>query len=188
MQITKGGMQNVDIVYTGEITRKNIGLVTDSLMVGLLRPALEEGVNLVSAPHFMAERGIKINITTSTGRSDFTSLVTAKISTPDGETTVSGTVFGKNEPRIVNINGYGVEAALDEHMLILFGKDKPGLIGNIGSALGSKKINIAHMTFGRKESGGNAITIVNMDATIPQECLQQIEKLDHIEAAYLIHL
>ncbi|HHT9136829.1 MAG TPA: phosphoglycerate dehydrogenase [Candidatus Wunengus sp. YC60] len=188
MQITKGGLQNVDIIYTGEITKKNINLVTDSLMVGLLKPALEEGVNLVSAPHFMAERGIKINVTTTTGVSDFTSLVTAKINTPDGETTVSGTVFGKNEPRIVAINGYGIEAALDEHMLILFGKDKPGLIGNIGCVLGNKKINIAHMTFGRKESGGNAITIVNVDAAIPQECIQQIEKLDHIDAAYLVHL
>jgi len=44
------------------------------------------------------------------------------------------------------------------------------------------------MTFGRKESGGNAITIVNVDAAIPQECLRQIEKLDHIDAAYLVHL
>ncbi len=188
IQLTTGGIQAVDIIYTGEITRKNICLVTDSLMVGLLKPALEDGVNLVSAPHLIAERGIKTNITTSSGASDFTSLITAKVSTANGETVLSGTVFGKNEPRIVDINGYGVEAALDEHMLILFGKDKPGLIGNIGGVLGNKNINIAHMTFGREKSGGNAITIINVDAAIPQDCLRQIEQLDHIETAYLIHL
>ena len=188
IQLATGGIQAVDIIYTGEITKRNICLVTDSLMVGLLKPALEDGVNLVSAPHLIAERGIKTNITTSSGVSDFTSLITAKVNTPNGETVISGTVFGKNEPRIVDINGYGVEAVLDEYMLILFGKDKPGLIGNIGLVLGNKKINIAHMTFGRKESGGNAITIINVDAAIPQECLREIEQLDHIEAAYLIHL
>jgi D-3-phosphoglycerate dehydrogenase len=188
IQLAGGGIQAVDIIYTGEITKRNICLVTDSLMVGLLKPALEDGVNLVSAPHLIAERGIKTNITTSSGTSDFTSLITAKVNTPDGETVISGTVFGKNEPRIVDINGYGVEAVLDEYMLILFGKDKPGLIGNIGRVLGDRNINIAHMTFGRKESGGNAITIINVDAAIPQECLREIEQLDHIESACLIHL
>ena len=188
IQLANGGVQTVDIIYTGEICKKNVRLVTDSLIVGLLKPTLEDGVNLVSAPLLLAERGIKINVTTCSGVSDFTSLVTAKIQSSAGETVLSGTVFGKNEPRIVEINGYSVEAILDKHMLILFGKDKPGLIGNIGCVLGSKKINIAHMTFGRKESGGNAITIVNVDAAIPQECLQAIENLDHIDAAYLVHL
>lgn len=185
-QLAVGGIKEVDIIYTGEITKKNICLVTDSLMVGLLKPVLEYGVNLVSAPHLIAERGIKTNITTSSGVSDFTSLITAKITTSQGETILSGTVFGKNEPRIVDINGYGIEAVIDKYMLILFGKDKPGFIGNIGRILGEKNINIAHMTFGRKETGGNAITIVNVDAKIPQECLHEIEQIDHIEAAYLI--
>ncbi|MBE7445398.1 MAG: phosphoglycerate dehydrogenase [Planctomycetia bacterium] len=187
-QLTVGGIQAVDIIYSGEITKRNICLVTDSLMVGLLKPALEDGVNLVSAPHLIAERGIKTNITISSGLSNFTSLITAKIHTSSGETVISGTVFGKNEPRLVDINGYGVEAVLDEHMLVLFGKDKPGLIGNIGCVLGNKKINIAHMTFGRKKSSGNAITIINVDAAVPQECLNEIEQLDHMEAAHLIHL
>lgn len=188
IQLATGGIQAVDIIYTGEITKRNISLVTDSFMVGLLKPALEDGVNLVSAPHLIAERGIKTNITTTSGTSDFTSLITAKINTQNGEIEISGTVFGKNEPRIVDINGYGVEAILNEYMIILFGKDKPGLIGNIGRLLGNKNINIAHMAFGRKESGGNAITIINVDAAIPPECLQEFEQIDHIDAAYLIHL
>jgi D-3-phosphoglycerate dehydrogenase len=187
-QISPGGMQTINITYTGEICKKNTRLVTDSLMVGLLKPTLEEGVNMVSAPTLLAERGIKVNVTTSSGVSDYTSLVTAKINTSAGETIISGSVFGKNEPRLVDINGYGVEAILDEHMLILFGKDKPGVIGNIGGVLGSKKINIAHMTFGRKKSEGNAITIVNVDASIPQECLKQIGQLENIEAVYNITL
>jgi D-3-phosphoglycerate dehydrogenase len=187
-QISPGGMQTINITYTGEICKKNTRLVTDSLMVGLLKPTLEEGVNMVSAPTLLAERGIKVNVTTSSGVSDYTSLVTAKINTSAEETIISGSVFGKNEPRLVDINGYGVEAILDEHMLILFGKDKPGVIGNIGGVLGSKKINIAHMTFGRKKSEGNAITIVNVDASIPQECLKQIGQLENIEAVYNITL
>ncbi len=73
-------------------------------------------------------------------------------------------------------------------MLIVFGKDKPGFIGGIGTLLGSKKINIAHMTFGRKAAGGKAITILNVDASLPRDCLREIEQMEHIEAAYPIHL
>ncbi|MCF6157823.1 MAG: phosphoglycerate dehydrogenase [wastewater metagenome] len=188
IQIARGNIQAVDIIYTGDICKRNIRLITDNLLVGLLKPSLEDGVNIVSAPILLSERGIKINVTTSNRTSDFTSLITAKITTATGEIIVSGTVFGKNEPRIVDINGYGVEATLNEYMLILFGKDKPGFIGDIGSVLGQKKINIAQMTFGRKEIGGNAITVLNVDATIPAECLQQIERLDHIKSVHLINL
>ncbi|MGQ3684924.1 MAG: phosphoglycerate dehydrogenase [Candidatus Loosdrechtia sp.] len=187
VQIARGNIQTIDITYTGEICKKNIRLVTDSLLVGLLKPSLEDGVNIVSAPVLLAERGIKITVTTSNSSSDFTSLITTKIKRENGDITVSGTVFGRNEPRIVDINGYGVEAALDEHLLVLFGKDKPGFIGDIGSVLGRKKINIAKMAFGRKEVGGNAITILNVDATLPLECIREIEQLDHIESVHLVH-
>jgi D-3-phosphoglycerate dehydrogenase / 2-oxoglutarate reductase len=188
IQIAKGNIQTVDIIYTGELCKKNIRLVTDSLLVGLLKPSLEDGVNIVSAPLLLAERGIKITVTTSNSPSDFTSLVTAKITRGNGDIVISGTVFGKNEPRIVDINGYGVEAALNEYMLVLFGKDKPGFIGDIGSVLGRKKINIAQMAFGRKEIGGNAITVLNVDATVSPECIREIEQLDHIESVCLVHL
>lgn len=187
-QLNSESIQTLDIVYTGEISNKNIRIITDSLIVGLLKPSLEEGVNLVSAPTLLTERGIKVNVTTSSSSCDFSSLVTAKISTANGETVISGAVFGKNEPRLVDINGYGVEAILNEHILVLFGKDKPGFIGQIGSLLGSKNINIAHMTFGRKEIGGNTISILNVDAVPPQDCLKEINRLNHIEGVYLIHL
>ncbi|MDR4506798.1 MAG: phosphoglycerate dehydrogenase [Candidatus Brocadiaceae bacterium] len=188
IHITKGGINSIKIIYTGEICKKNVRFVTDSFIVGLLKPSLEEGVNLISAPAILAERGIKIDVTTSTAASDFTSLVTAKINSVHGETEISGTVFGKKEPRMVNMNGYGVEAILHEHMLVLFGRDKPGFIGEIGSLLGNKLINIAHMTFGRKEIGNKTITILNIDAPLPQECLAEIKQLDHIEEAFSIQL
>ncbi|MCF6150216.1 MAG: phosphoglycerate dehydrogenase [Candidatus Kuenenia sp.] len=187
-QLSNESIQTLDITYTGEISNKNIRIVTDSLIVGLLKPSLEEGVNLVSAPTLLTERGIKVNVTTSSSPCDFSSLVTAKIITSNRETVISGAVFGKNEPRLVDINGYGVEAILNEHILVLFGKDKPGFIGQIGSLLGNKNINIAHMTFGRKEIGGNTISILNVDAAPPQDCLNEIKQLNHIEEAYLIGL
>jgi len=153
IQLDHEGIQALDIFYTGEICNKNIRIVTDSLIVGLLKPSLEEGVNLVSAPTLIAEHGIKVNVTTSSGSCDFTSLVTARLTTSNGETVISGAVFGKSEPRLVKINGYVVEAILDENMLVLFGKDKPGFIGQIGSLLGSKNITLPILRMAEKCSG-----------------------------------
>jgi D-3-phosphoglycerate dehydrogenase len=72
------------------------------------------------------------------------------------------------------------------HVLILFGQDKPGLIGDIGRMLGDQDVNIGHMTFGRKETGGVAMIVINVDAVVSQETLLSIEKMECINSAYML--
>lgn len=188
MQFTGNCVQSVDITYNGNVSNKNIKLITDNFMVGLFRPALEEGVNLVNAPFLIKERGITINETTSTVAKGFTNLITASVITDSSKSSIAGTVFDKKEIRIVKINGYEVESNLDKHLLVLFCKDKPGLIGNIGTIVGKKNINIAQMNFGRNESGGNSITVLNTEALIPEETIEEIKKLDGIDSVHSINL
>jgi D-3-phosphoglycerate dehydrogenase len=72
------------------------------------------------------------------------------------------------------------------HVLILFGQDKPGLIGEIGKVLGDQNVNIGHMTFGRKETSGMAMIVLNVDAVVFQETLFSIEKMEGITSAYML--
>ncbi|MBI2560610.1 MAG: phosphoglycerate dehydrogenase [Planctomycetes bacterium] len=188
VQLSHGGLRSIDVAYCGDVSneKETVWLLTNSLLVGLLRPALDEGVNLVSIPIIVAERGIKVNETITSCPSNFTNLVYARIHTDDGERSVAGTVFDMREARIVEINGYSVEAIPDGHMLILFGKDRPGLIGHVGKILGDQNINIARMTFGRKETGGNAIIVLNVDQSLSQDTLDAIRRIENIESVHLI--
>lgn len=188
VQLSHGGLRSIDVAYCGDLGKEkgNVWLFTNSLLVGLLRPALEEGVNLVSVPLIAAERSIKVNETITSCPSNFTNLIYARIHTDAGEKSVAGTVFDMREARIVEINGYSVEAVPDGYMLILFGKDRPGLIGRVGKILGDQNINIARMTFGRKETGGNAIIVLNVDAFISQDTLDTIRRIENIDSVHLI--
>ncbi len=107
----------------------------------------------------------------------------------DGETlTLQGTLSARREPRIVKIDRYFVEVALDGYLLILKNEDKPGLIGQLGTLLGESTINIAGMSNGRDKPGGTAITVVSIDNDVPPKVLEQVKKLKHILDAKLIKL
>lgn len=187
IQLVRGRIKSIDIQYSGEVTKDNVRPLTDSLLVGLLRHVLDEDVNIINSRILTNERGIKINEIISSATEDYTNLIFAKINTGDGERSVSGTVFKNSEPRIETINGYRVDMDPIGHVLILLGQDKPGLIGEIGKILGDQNINIGRMTFGRKESGGGAMIVLNVDAVVSQETISAIESLECIETAYMLN-
>lgn len=76
-------------------------------------------------------------------------MITLKISGKDGVFTVSGTVLGQNEIRIVEINGYEFDVSPAKYMLVARNQDKPGMIGQIGTLLGAGRVNIANMQVSR---------------------------------------
>ncbi|ODS32804.1 MAG: D-3-phosphoglycerate dehydrogenase (PGDH) [Candidatus Scalindua rubra] len=186
IQLVRGRIKSIDVQYSGEVSKNNVRPLTDSLLVGLLRHVLDEDVNIINARILADERGIKINEIISSAAEDYTNLIFAKTNTDNGENSVSGTIFKNNEPKIETINDYRVDMDPIGHVLILVGQDKPGLIGRVGKILGDNKINIGHMTFGRKESGGGAMIVINVDALVPQEILSSIENLKSIKAAYML--
>lgn len=188
MQITGCGTRSVTLIYAGEIAKKNTALVTDSFLVGILKPCMEEGANLVNAPAIAMEKGIDVSVTTSGICGDFTNLVTAKVKTDTAESAVTGTIFNKGDTRLVFIDGYTIEAILEGTMLVVYAKDRPGLIGGVGTILGNEGINIARMTFGRKKVGGTALLIVNVDTPVSLKALEGIERLEGVESVRLVQL
>jgi D-3-phosphoglycerate dehydrogenase len=185
-QLVRGRIQSIDIQYSGGVSKDNIRPLTDCLLVGLLKDVLDEGVNIINVRILADERGIKINEIISSATGDYTNLIFARINTDDGESSASGTVFKNDEPKIETINDYRVDMDPIGHVLILLGQDKPGLIGEIGKMLGDQNVNIGHMTFGRKETGGVAMIVLNVDAVVSQETLLSIEKMECINSAYML--
>jgi D-3-phosphoglycerate dehydrogenase len=93
---------------------------------------------------------------------------------------IAGTSFGRKELRIVKLNDFFIEAIPEGFILLINNYDKPGVIGNIGAALGSRNINIATMQFGRDRLGGNAISLLHLDAPLPPGTLGEILRLPNI--------
>ncbi len=179
-QICKGGIKEVHIEYDGEVSEMDTSPITVSALKGFLTPMMDVIVSHVNAPVIAKERGIKVIESKSSEAKDFTSLITIKVKTEEGENQVSGTIFGKEEPRIVRINGVTIDIVPEGYMLVSENNDKPGFIGSMCSILGENGVNIGRLHLGRKSIGGRAIVFTNVDSPVPKEVIEQIANLSDI--------
>jgi D-3-phosphoglycerate dehydrogenase len=60
------------------------------------------------------------------------------------------------------------------HMLLLNYVDRPGIIGRIGTILGTHDINIASMNLGRREKKGEAMVILSLDSAVQPEVIEEV--------------
>jgi len=187
-QISNYAIEEVVIEYHGEVVEYGIKPITTSVLKGLLTPFVGETVNFVNAQIMAKERGIRITESTSAEAEDFASLVAITARSKMEQNYIAGTLFGRKELRIVKLNDFFIEAIPEGYILLVNNYDRPGVIGNIGTALGSRNINIATMQFGRDRMGGNAISLLHLDAPLPTGMLGEILRLPNIISVRQIQL
>jgi len=187
-QLIKGHIKQVDIRYIGDIANFKVEPITAALIKGMLMPILQETVNYVNAPIIAKERGMNIVESKAGEVEDFASLIWVRIRSDKASNAIAGTIFIKSDPRIVKINDFYVEAVPQGCMLVIYNKDVPGIIGQIGTMLGKNKINIAGMSFGREKPGEKAITVLNVDCEVPKAVLDEMKNAKNIDDVTLIKL
>ncbi len=184
----KCGFTDVFIDYYGQIAKYDVTPITLSILKGLLTPMLGDNVNFVNAQYIARDRGIKLHESKSEAEKNYSSSIVVSTISNGSKIKIEGTVFGKEEIRLVGINDFRVEAEPKGHLILIHNYDKPGVIGNIGTLLGKYNINIGNMQFGRESKGGMAISLLEVDEKITPEILEEIKKLPNIVNAQLIEL
>jgi D-3-phosphoglycerate dehydrogenase / 2-oxoglutarate reductase len=188
VQMVEGGLTEVAVRYSGDAATLEFKPITAALLTGLLKKSLPDRVNVVNAPHLAKERGIRVSETISSNVEDYSSLITVELTTDKSKRQVAGTLFGRKEPRIVRVDDYRLEAVPSGFMLVFSNQDTPGVIGKIGTLLGSNQINIAGMQLGRVAPHGMAVAVVNVDSAIPPAIMHEIRRLPNIAYATLVEL
>ncbi len=176
------------IEYLGEIGSYGTKPITVSILKGLLTPFVGETVNFVNAPVMAKERGIRVTESVSESAEDYASLISLTVRSKMEQNYIAGTLFGRKELRIVKLNDFFIEAIPEGTILLINNYDRPGVIGNIGMALGSRGINIATMQFGRDRMGGMAISLLHLDSPLPPGMLGEILRLPNIISVRQIEL
>lgn len=179
-QIFSKSIKQIQIEYLGEISTLNTQVLTIAALKGILDPILGEPVNYVNASFIAKERGIEVREIKGKEAGDYQSLVKVILLSKDDKAVVAGTLLSRKDPRIVQINDISMEIIPEGNMIFLRNHDRPGVIGNIGTLLGKNNINIGHMHFGRKEVGGIAFSVINVDTTLTNEIIEQIRRLPNV--------
>ncbi|MFQ5449832.1 MAG: phosphoglycerate dehydrogenase [Nitrospinaceae bacterium] len=178
-QLIDGPIQKVEIQYNGEIARENVEPITISLLKGLFTRSID-GINMVNAPYIAKERGVQVQESKSNEIREYRNTIQVRVSTQQGTRFIIGSIFGKGDPRIVQIDEYCFEAVLSKHMLVLNNMDFPGVIGNLGNILGKNNINVAGFHLGRLKEGGKAVAVINIDSPPTSETLREVRETPNI--------
>ena len=187
-QTTEGAISSISVAYIGEVSKLDTKPLTHSILKGLLFPVVGDEVNYVNAPAVAAQRGITVSEEKIASVEDFASVIRLTVRAGMQEDMVAGTIFGKYEPRLVQINKFRLEAVPEGHMLFIYNTDRPGVIGAIGNTIGSNGINIARMTVGQEKERGQNIILLTTDTPVTPECLKQVRELPHVAMAMQLEL
>ncbi len=186
----RGNVKDCQLFYRGEIADRDTKVLTAAFAAGFLQQALDEEVNLVNSELLLRERGIHVSQFSDSTMRAFRSAMTARIVTDKGEHVAKGTLFGEAMPRLVELDGYRLEAYLDGCLLVFCHRDVPGIIGAVGTIFGRHEVNIGQMAVGRAgdQPGGEAVGVLNLDSEPPAEALDEVLGHASITGAIVVHL
>ncbi|MGG4142893.1 phosphoglycerate dehydrogenase [Paenibacillus algorifonticola] len=183
-QMTDGPVQEIVVGYSGELAEVDTQPLTRYVVKGILSHHLgTEQVNVVNSMHLAKERDVNIVVQKSHIAKDFTNLVTVSLRTKKEERTVAGTLLTGYGPRIVQIDNFPVDVTPEGNLILISHNDKPGIIGRVGTLLGTNDVNIATMQVGRQLEGGSAIMVLRVDKGTPKEVLEQLTNLTELNTA-----
>jgi D-3-phosphoglycerate dehydrogenase len=188
-QATDGAVTEIVVGYAGELAEVDTQPLTRHIVRGVLAHHLgSEQVNIVNSMHLAKERDVNIVVQKSHSSKDFTNLVTVSLRTKKEERVVAGTLLTGYGPRIVQIDKFTVDVTPEGNLILISHNDKPGIIGRVGTLLGTNDVNIATMQVGRQLEGGSAIMVLRVDKGTPKEVLDQLVSMPELNTAKEITL
>ncbi|HEY9615482.1 MAG TPA: phosphoglycerate dehydrogenase [Microcoleaceae cyanobacterium] len=187
-QLAGGRIESLNIRLQGELATNQSQPIVVAALKGLLSHALQERVNYVNASLEAKERGIHVIETRDAAIRDYTGSLHLSATGSLGEHSVSGALLGDSEIRITSVDEFPVNVPPNRYMLFTLHRDMPGIIGKIGSLLGSFNVNIASMQVGRKIVRGDAVMVLSIDDPLPEGILAEIMKVPGIRDAYTVTL
>ena len=186
-QIMEGQLNNIEITFWGDDLNSISELLTASLLKGLLSKQRTERVNLINAQLLAKEDGITIKEIKSSETRAYNNLIRASLNSNDNfSRVIEGTIVGKNELRIINIDGFPVDFNPTGKLILYYNKDVPGILANVSTMLANEQINIAGLSLGRIEEGKEALTIIKIDSDFNYDLLKRSKSIEGIKSIYSV--
>ncbi len=184
-----GGMRRVDIKLAAE-TDEILHPLSAAVMTGLLTPVVgRRNVNFVNALHLAESRNIAVGTKLVEARPDYSEYLEIVLETERDQVRVCGALLGDQlHPRIVQIDGFALSVKPEGCLVVLRNKDVPGVIGKVGTLLGTHGLNIAEYMQARQDEGGEAMAAVTVDGNVGSSILAALREEDEIYDARAVFL
>ena len=190
-QLAPSQVDRLHISFGGKAQElPNIDPVTRAVLLGFLSRASVKDLNNVNVRSIASTLGLTVEEKRSSEPVTFNEWLHVQAFRGDEKViSAGGTFFGSpDNPRIVRVFSQPTEIVPSGVVLLLINKDRPGIVGYLGTLLSRYKVNIASMSLSRDTAGGQALTVLNLDSVPPQEVMDEIQKDPDISNVKVVKL
>jgi D-3-phosphoglycerate dehydrogenase len=187
-QAVDGAPERIELGLYGELRELDVKPILSAAILGVLSPRLGAEATLVNARSLASDHKIDVVEATTSGAVGFPNLMVLRLKTGESDLSVTGTLFGRDHVRLVDVDGVDVDVIPQGHLLLVRNDDTPGVVGHIGTLLGESRVNIARMAVGRKPGSGRAVMLIEVDSEVPAEVVKRVAAIAGVREARGIHL
>jgi len=188
VQLRTGQLGDVAIDYAGDIAQHDTTPLKAAALGGVLSVVSEDHVNVVNVDIIAQRRGIRITETHSPSHDMYSNVISVHVRGSGGEARVSGT-SAHDGPHIVSVDDFWVDVPPSEgYLLLCENRDRPGMVGAVGTLMGEFGVNISFMNVGRHEKRGVALMVLALDDLVSPEQIERVKEIPDILSVKLAQL
>ncbi len=154
--------------------------------LGALEGVVEsERLNLINARAVAATRGLEVAVG-DLSEAEHPAAIEVTVGSELESVTVAGMAPPRTTPHLTRIEGFRVDIAPRQTLIILTNHDVPGVIGRVGTLLGEAGVNIAEYHQARLRQGGEALAAISVDDPVGQEIRRRLLELPDVRSATIV--
>jgi len=188
-QMLEGQTKSITIRYQGEVSAHNTDPIKAAVLGGLLENVTDERVNIVNMDMVAASRGLRIAEERDATCENYSSMVTVEVVGTSGKVIVAGSSL-RGTVYLVRVNDFWFEIEPSgSYLLFTEHKDRPGMIGAVGTIMGNAGINISQMQVSRDvQRGGSAMMVICLDNPLTADARQRILAIPEMYKVSIVKL
>ncbi len=168
--VAGGVADRVTVEVRGEVATHDVTVLRLAVTKGLFAPVVAERVTYVNAPRLAADRGVEVELATSEEAGEHAGVIVVRGALANGRTiAVAGA-----DAKLVEVDGFELDLPADGVLLFFRYRDRPGVVGRIGTTLGRAGVNIAAMRVAREAAGGEALMTLTVDSSVDPDLLAAV--------------
>ena len=182
-----GTPETAKIELHGSFARTGEGHGTDKAIVGGLMGFAPDDDRIRTALEIAEREGLDYRFEKTTlGEEPAVHPNTARITVHRGERSaqIMGSSLGAGRVLVTEIDGYPVEVTGSYNTIVLVAEDIRGSVARIATILADHSINIATLKLTRKERGGDAFMVIEVDDVPSTEVRDEIRALPWVKWAF----
>ncbi|HEX8153842.1 MAG TPA: L-serine ammonia-lyase, iron-sulfur-dependent subunit beta [Thermoanaerobaculia bacterium] len=158
----------------------DFALVGGSIGLNVDDPRIPEAIRIAE------QMGVEIQFSDEDLGEVHPNTVRIEIKGPRREAEIIGSSIGGGVIEVFRLNGFQTRFKGDSPTLLLFYRDRPGMISEVTKVIAEESINIASLYCSRKQRGRDAFMQIDVDSPISDGALRRICAIaDVAEARYL---